>query len=649
LVKHLESKTLVIAYSESQALRLIPVVKKMAKDHGCVVVVALDHNAQKKFEQNGIMPKSSRDYLTAEAYDNIDKAAFSFAKKWYNLTNLTELVTYSGISLGSLAEYDLSLFLVGLIKDVESTKTAIETEKPTRIVAVHDNNSAKNVSIVIANLQKIPIQYLKSSKISQFKYRILKNAVPISFRLAGLPLKLEIPRLIFRFLISTTNHLEKLIIKIQLIKQPKKKDSTAYRNKILMLNFKITDYCSLIKALKNDDKNGILIINSLKPLAWDNGAIKALTTMDLQYRLLTDYSTKEIKNKISEAKKWLANSWHILKDSESFKKTFTYQEIPLWNLLEDEFFYLFSTYFEDLIKYVEVMKFMINHEKVNIVVSWNDVLKFEKTVALVCRDLKIPTIVIQHGVTGHHIGYVPVTSDKMAVWGDIAKNWFINYGVDPDKLVITGNPRFDSLSQKQVDGKKYAVYHDLKLDSNKGFFVYATQPISAGFISRETEKVNELAFRALLKAMEEFPNKQLVIKLHPIDDGKLIRRIVGEQKAKMDIAVTKNVNLYNLLRLTDLLIAIDSTVALEAMLLNKPVVLINLDKRSNIYLESGAAIGVEEPQNIAPTIKEVLFGTAEKALEKERKKFVYDYAFKQDGQASKRISDLIEQMVNRSE
>jgi hypothetical protein len=643
-----DDKTLIIAYSESQASRLIPVVKKLAKEHNDVVVIALDLEAQKKFNQNGIRAKSSGDYLTAEACDNIDRMAFSFAKNWHLLPTIKALVTYQGISLGSLAEYDLSLFLVRLIKNVESTKTAIESERPTRIAAIQDDDTAKNVSIVIANLKKIPVQYVKPSKMSQFKY-FLKNAVPISFRLAGIPLKLEIPRSILDFLIETANFLEKIAIKIQLINRPKKKGRADDGNRILMLNFKITEYDSLIKELKSGDKNDILIINSLKPLAWDHGAIKALISMGLQYKLLTDYSTREIENKIKEAKKWLSHSWYSLKNIESLKKTLTYQEIPLWNLLEDEFSYLFTTYFVELVKYIEVMRYMINREKVKIVVSWNDVLKFEKTVALLCKDLKIPTLVIQHGVTGHPMGYVPVTSDKMAVWGEIAKNWLVNHGVNSDKLVITGNPKFDDLSRKEIDPKKSTIYDELKLDSKKGVFVFATQPPLVGFISRETEKANELVFRALLKAMEEFPDKQLVVKLHPIDDGKLVRRIAGEQKAKMNIVITKNVNLYDLLRVSDLLITIDSTVALEAMLLNKPVVLINLDKRSNIYLERGAAIGVEEAQNIVPTIKEILFGTAEKALEKERKKFVYDCAYKQDGQASKRILDLIDRMVNRSE
>lgn len=92
-----------------------------------------------------------------------------------------------------------------------------------------------------------------------------------------------------------------------------------------------------------------------------------------------------------------------------------------------------------------------------------------------------------------------------------------------------------------------------------------------------------------------------------------------------------------------------STTALEAMILDKPVITINL---MNIpdrvpYEKSGAALGVKRAGDIAPSIKKAMYDEeTRKNLETARKKFVYEQAYLVDGNASRRVADLIIKMID---
>ena len=59
------------------------------------------------------------------------------------------------------------------------------------------------------------------------------------------------------------------------------------------------------------------------------------------------------------------------------------------------------------------------------------------------------TIVYQHGATIWDYGYIPVYADKIMVWGSSSKKWFIDRGVKPDKVVITGNVLMDTYVSKK--------------------------------------------------------------------------------------------------------------------------------------------------------------------------------------------------------
>ena len=83
--------------------------------------------------------------------------------------------------------------------------------------------------------------------------------------------------------------------------------------------------------------------------------------------------------------------------------------------------------------------------------------------------------------------------------------------------------------------------------------------------------------------------------------------------------------------------------------MDKPLVQVNLSKSGSgmPYAKSGAAIGVYHENHMVQAIRRGLYDFKTKNdLKKGRQKYTCDYLYKIDGQASKRVTDLIYRMIS---
>ena len=236
---------------------------------------------------------------------------------------------------------------------------------------------------------------------------------------------------------------------------------------------------------------------------------------------------------------------------------------------------------------------------------------------------------------------------NIAVLSQFEKDMYVSLGVPPEKIFITGQPRFDIIWQKQSNPNGQIIA-ELGVPEEKGIIVLATQPFVEPRIW--TEQQREQLVQAAVSAVKEFPDKQLVIKLHPDESIEKYRKIltnIGEDKA----IICRDVNLYELLNAGELLMTGDSTVGLEAMLLDKPVIVVNFTGRPCVmgYAESGAAIGVYKEEGLAPAIGKALYDPlVRKELKQNREGFINKHVYKPDGQASKRVAKLIIQLIEKA-
>ena len=106
--------------------------------------------------------------------------------------------------------------------------------------------------------------------------------------------------------------------------------------------------------------------------------------------------------------------------------------------------------------------------------------------------------------------------------------------------------------------------------------------------------------------------------------------------------------LHPLIFISELVIVSHSTVGIEALILDKPLIDVNLTKMPfyQDYVKEGVALGVRNEEDLLPAIKSILENeVVRKKLEKNRQKYVYEHAYKMDGKAAERVTNLIKEMI----
>jgi hypothetical protein len=255
------------------------------------------------------------------------------------------------------------------------------------------------------------------------------------------------------------------------------------------------------------------------------------------------------------------------------------------------------------------------------------------------------------GLAGTVFGFLQgmpayVNGMSMAVLSPAAKDWFIRDGFPPESVFVIGQPRFDLVFKQQFDPAR--LRQELVIPGDKGIVVLATQPMVEAFLW--TEKERQQFVGAVVRAMTDFPDKQLVIKLHPDEDPAVYRQLlkdIGDDTA----AICRDTNTYELLNACDLLITFYSTVALEAMLFNKPVITLNLSGKPDIfpYALSGAAIGVYREEGLVPAVRQALYdAAAREELARKSREFVAEQVYRPDGRASQRGAELVLQLIKEA-
>ena len=60
------------------------------------------------------------------------------------------------------------------------------------------------------------------------------------------------------------------------------------------------------------------------------------------------------------------------------------------------------------------------------------------------KEMGIPTVVFLHGLPARYNKIDDNRANYLCVWGEGIKEQYINVGVDPDKILITGHPSFST-------------------------------------------------------------------------------------------------------------------------------------------------------------------------------------------------------------
>jgi len=231
-----------------------------------------------------------------------------------------------------------------------------------------------------------------------------------------------------------------------------------------------------------------------------------------------------------------------------------------------------------------------------------------------------------------------IHADKLAVLGGKIRDIYLGSGLKPERIVVTGAAHFDQLFNRDMEHDDRELLR-CGIDPKDRIVLFATQPSTI----REIEDM----LSGIISAVRKTEDIQLVVKTHPSEDIRPYQTAI-EKYNDFKIHVVRDIELYALISRCELLITKHSTVALEAMMVDKPVVTINLTGQPDpvTYAREGAAIGVYQKDDIKPAILKALNDEeTRRQLKAARDIFVRNWAGEPDGKASQRIVNLMKKML----
>ncbi len=589
-------------------------------------------NAVRASLPSGAVIKYSEDYLSLDELEDIDRQALDWIRNWHRLESLDEYKSslhYRDIPLGNLVEYELCFIMPQLLKKVETARTMIIGEKPdTFIVLTKDTGLQQAVSFVgkAMDCTVLDVECGKAN-ITQSLSEIVQNTA----RVIGL----TFDAVIFLW--------DWFTFKIY-GKQRRKK-------LILFENFE--RLYPIVDTIRSDGTTKAIFFS-------DEGStlnrLIALRKKKL-YRALIHHLKPAAVDGVRKARNRVKKSWYSLKADVSFQSNFNHKGLNIWPLIEGTLSLVFKKLFPNAIGVIESVNQGLSFYKPDIVVLNSDILTHGRAICFVARQQGIPTLVIQHGVyEGYRGGLDIISADKVAAWGKSQVNSYKAMGNDGSKVEVVGGYLFDKLHYRsQQEGResksRERICRQLGLDSQKDIFTFTTldTPPRDKFLSaHNTEDVSEGIFRPVVEAMRAFPEKQLVVKLHPSESEDIYHRVLTEfSPAEKQITVVKNIDLYDLIDASEMIISVPSTVALEAIILDKPVIIIRLRKceHDTVYKRYPAP-NVWRKEDIVPAIKSVLEDAElRRRLAEERARFLSEKGeYLVDGKSMERIINLIYRM-----
>jgi len=281
----------------------------------------------------------------------------------------------------------------------------------------------------------------------------------------------------------------------------------------------------------------------------------------------------------------------------------------------------------------------------------------EKSFLVECSARGIVSCNVDSNIDAPQLRYFseprPVTS--WALFGEPVKKQMVAFHHVPESsLAVTGALRYDYLFREFQPSERAAFFEKLALDPRKKLVVYAAK-ISKMYPS------NELVIKSILDAIAsgELLNTQLFVRFDPGHDvsryGTLLNEIVWEMA---DLASSRD-HVANLLYHADAVTSIASTFNMEAMIFDTPSTWIAFDgNRSDGPTSKHYQLAVfddliKRTAILRSDSSSQLINQLKEAIDKPekhsgaRKQALLDYYHATDGNAGKRIIELIDGLFQK--
>lgn len=365
-----------------------------------------------------------------------------------------------------------------------------------------------------------------------------------------------------------------------------------------------------------------------------------------------------------ESQKIFRKNWKLIRENIFNCDYLSLCNNPLKKVILLELSLYFNILYPHLVKYIYIARKMFFYEKPDLIILINETFWWERSLLIAAKMENIPTLAIQHGelftndkrhlYTKEEVGSESVFNasfcplpDKTLVYGEYYRNMFVNLGsYPPQSVVTTGTYKFDQimtiLQSKSVISSK--IKKRLEMPDGYKVILWTTQCHGMS----DSENINNLS--CVLRTINQLKDSILIIKQHPAEPPfyrNLIKKYMAIYNSRVILA-PQDIDIISLILTSDIMITKNSTTAIEALLLEKPVVVLNLSGEPDIvnYVKEGVASGVYHEQDLLDAIKDGL--VKEKKIQNRKLDYCNDYLDGLHGNAAQKMIIEIKKLLEKN-
>lgn len=540
--------------------------------------------------------------------------AYHLAQSWYVLEG-KDVTEYEGISFGKILEVEMWYYWRSVLERIETLKHIFDCTSPEEIyLATFDNYTIKQMIVNLlgpgVEIKIIPPP-LKSRLIAWqdaefIRDRLKQWEVDRYARFLALGLKRDKQR--------TGVRVQGNIEVLGLLEQP----GEYLADSILPVLSFFPKGAVLLMDHRHQDK---VSRTQQTILYFSDFVLKHLGSFPRYGRIFTE-------------------RWNIFKDL--FSESLSNDMLELWPIAKKRLYKVFRRKFPLVGVEIEAARELFLKYRVTSLLLTSDAHHGGRLFTLVANQLGVPSLVVQHGVTLGEWGYVPLYATRFAAWGSISKQWLIERGVPPERIIVTGSPRLDRLNKQELLESREEHLGRFGIPASGYSLLWAMDPIPPAYNARILEQ--------LVQVVTVLPWLYLVIRPHPgTPQMSWIDRIVEEQARTM--LCSPKENLYEVLNAVDGIIIQESTVGLEAMALNKPVIVFQPDANATLLdalYPDKVVIKTKTAEELSRVVRQLYRIKVEGGADqyaRARHEFIRQYLYALDGRSTQRVAEALSQLM----
>ena len=338
----------------------------------------------------------------------------------------------------------------------------------------------------------------------------------------------------------------------------------------------------------------------------NSGLEKRLKDPDKYWIPFEMFITDELQNGSKKPIEYLTKRIIALYEKKEFREAFVYQGIQMWSTLELLFKALMAKiYLPNYILTIEAAKLLLSQVRPKSIFLPYETGVYAMAFIVAAEELGIKTIGMEHGII--HKAHFDYSIDNLRtktssvgcpiptyllVFGEFYRKLLVEtFSYPSDRVITVGNPAYESVPTEIMDSRRQKILLDIGLDPSKKTVLVATSGHQAKYGRGDYDV---LIVKALSESLAQMGNDiQVLVKVHPIEDGAEYLKIVREKNAP-NLTVIEEYPIQQLIAICDVFVSVLSTTIFEAMVMNKPVIIVEISEKIHRDImsvgESGAAM-----------------------------------------------------------